>query len=260
VCFKRVEQPRAKRQRTKNTKYYSAPFCKENHEKHKSSQHPVEWEKYEKASKEEKMEFFETMKYVSIESFIDTSGDILKFIVDLRLWKTSLHNYFCQGAVALAMNPGAIISRIARKTYGIGSRGAFEEGDPAEYCTQVGNMKKCENRFSIYVQKGSQVTVDHCVTKTHVGLYPRQKVMRLVLYSSDDVSPRYTKGGSAEKEGELVIDISNVSGETDAKPEVSVSMYFGRSNIEMKAVALNFGDKSKVHEMPLPLTFGGVLE
>jgi len=166
----------------------------------------------------------------------------------------------CQGAVALAMNPGAIISRIARKTYGVETCRAFEEGDPAEYCTQVGNMKKCENRFSIYVQKGSQVTVDHCVTKTHVGLYPRQKVMRLVLYSSDDVSPRYTKGGSAEKEGELVIDISNVSGETDAKPEVSVSMYFGRSSIEMKAVALNFGDKSKVHEMQLPLTFGGVLE
>ncbi len=121
-------------------------------------------------------------------------------------------------------------------------------------------MKKCENRFSIYVQKGSQVVVDHCVTKTHVGLYPRQKVMRLVLYSSDDVSPRYTKGGSAEKEGELVIDISNVSGETNAKPEVNVSMYFGHNSIEMKAVALNFGDKSKVHEMQLPLTFGGVLE
>jgi hypothetical protein len=67
-------------------------------------------------------------------------------------------------------------------------------------------------------------------------------------------------GGSAEKEGELVIDISNVSGGTDAKAEVSVSMYFGRSSIEMTAVGLNCGDKSKVHEMRLPLTFGGVLE
>ncbi len=87
-----------------------------------------------------------------------------------------------------------------------------------------------------------------------------QKAISLPLYSSDDVSPRYTKGGSAEKEGELVIDISNVSGRRNAKAEVSVSMYFGRSSIEMKAVALNFGDKSKVHEMQLPLTFGGVLE
>jgi hypothetical protein len=165
----------------------------------------------------------------------------------------------CQGAVALAMNPGAIISRIARKTYGVEVAKDFEEGDPVEYCTQVGNTKNCKNRFCIYVQKGSQVAVDHCVTKTHVGLYPRQKVMHAVLYSSDDVSPRYTKGGSAEKEGELVIDISNVRGERDAIAEVRVSMYFGRSSIEMKAVGLNFGDKSKVHEMQLPVTFSGVL-
>jgi hypothetical protein len=39
----------------------------------------------QKASKEEKMEFFETMKYVSIERFICTNGDILKFIVDSKI-------------------------------------------------------------------------------------------------------------------------------------------------------------------------------
>jgi hypothetical protein len=58
ACFKREEQPGAKRQRTENTKYYSTPFRKENYEKHNSNQHLVEWEKYKKASKEEKMEFF----------------------------------------------------------------------------------------------------------------------------------------------------------------------------------------------------------
>jgi hypothetical protein len=158
------------------------------------------------------------------------------------------------------MNPGAIISRIARKTYGVQVSRDFEEGDPAEYCFEVGNRKKCRNRFSIYVQKGSQVAVDHCVTETYatVESYPELKVLPIVLYSSDDVSPRYTKGGSAEKEGELVIDISNFSGKRDAKPKVRVSMYFGRSSIAMKAVGLNFGDKSKVHELQLPLTFGGV--
>jgi hypothetical protein len=158
------------------------------------------------------------------------------------------------------MNPGAIISRIARKTYGVEVYRAFEEGDPAEYCTQVRGRKECFKGFYIYVQKGSQVAVDHCVTKTHRGVYPRQKSIPLVLYSSDDVSPRYTKGGSAEKEGELVIDVSKLIGGTDAIPEVSVSMYFGRSSIEIEGVGRNnFGDKSKVHKMQLPLTFGGVL-
>jgi hypothetical protein len=85
VCFKRVKQPGAKHQQTENTKYYSAPFYKENYEKHNSSQHPVEWEKYKKASKEEKMEFFETMKSISIECFIRTNGNILEFIMDLKI-------------------------------------------------------------------------------------------------------------------------------------------------------------------------------
>jgi hypothetical protein len=52
---------------------------------HNSSQHPIEWEKYKKASKEEKMEFFETMKSVSIERFIRMNGDILEFIVDSKI-------------------------------------------------------------------------------------------------------------------------------------------------------------------------------
>ncbi len=68
-----------------NTKYYSAPFRKENYEKHNSNQHLVEWEKYKKANKEQKMEFFETLKYVSIECFICTCGDILEFIVDSKI-------------------------------------------------------------------------------------------------------------------------------------------------------------------------------
>jgi hypothetical protein len=85
VCFKRAKQPGAKHERTKNTKYYLAPFRKENYEKHNKSQHPVEWEKYKKASKEEKMEFFETIKSVSIERFIRTSSDILEFIVDWKI-------------------------------------------------------------------------------------------------------------------------------------------------------------------------------
>jgi hypothetical protein len=69
----------------KNTEYYLAPSCKENYEKHNSSQHLVEWEKYKKATKEEKMEAFETMKFVLIERFIHTRGDILKFVMNSKI-------------------------------------------------------------------------------------------------------------------------------------------------------------------------------
>jgi hypothetical protein len=85
ACFKRAKQLGAKCQRTKNTKYYSAPFRKENYENQNSNQHLIEWEKYKKANKEEKQKFFKTMKFVSIKRFIRTSGDILEFIVDSKI-------------------------------------------------------------------------------------------------------------------------------------------------------------------------------
>jgi hypothetical protein len=94
ACFKLTKQPRAKRQQMENTKYYSALFHKENYEKHNSNQHPIEWEKYKKASKEEKMEFFETMKYVLIECFICTNGDILEFIVDSKIMEDIVAQLF----------------------------------------------------------------------------------------------------------------------------------------------------------------------
>jgi hypothetical protein len=57
ACFKHAKQPRAKRQRTENTKYYSAPFHKENYEKHNNNQHLVEWEKFKKLARKKKWSF-----------------------------------------------------------------------------------------------------------------------------------------------------------------------------------------------------------
>jgi hypothetical protein len=73
-----------------------APFRKENYEKHNSNQHPVEWEKYKKTSEEEKKwSFFETMKSISIERFIRTSGDI-EFIVDSKIVENIVAQlFFC---------------------------------------------------------------------------------------------------------------------------------------------------------------------
>ncbi len=40
------------------------------------------------------MDFFETMKYVSIKRFIDTSGHILEFIVDLKIVENIIAQLF----------------------------------------------------------------------------------------------------------------------------------------------------------------------
>jgi uncharacterized metal-binding protein len=134
ACFKCAEQPGAKCQQTENTKYYSAPFQKENYEKHNSSQHHVEWEKYKKASKEEKIEFFETMKYVSIDRFIHTSGDTLEFIVDSKIVEDIVAQlFFCpdDDLDALSLEKSmALFKKVPETT--------------TSYCITIKNMKQFE--------------------------------------------------------------------------------------------------------------------
>lgn len=165
----------------------------------------------------------------------------------------------CQGAVMLALNPAGITSRIARKTYGFEVSRAFKPGDPEapEYISWVGASKKSDVNFSAYVRKGDPLEVDHCVTKDFTPLYPGARTMKLVLYSSSETDPKYTRGPGVDskEEASFSIDIS-ASAHTDVKPTVNVSMYFGRSAIEVKAVGKNFGN-GEVQGFHLPVEFRG---
>ena len=55
TSFKKTEKEGAKCQRTDNTKYYSTPFHKENHDKNNCTQHSIEWEQFKKILREEKI-------------------------------------------------------------------------------------------------------------------------------------------------------------------------------------------------------------
>ncbi len=78
----------------------------------------------------------------------------------------NLRNAICCGAIALAINPNAIMTGIARKTYNIMSVERFEKGlNPHEYSFYPKNgflkdVKMCQNQFSIFVKKGSLVEID----------------------------------------------------------------------------------------------------
>jgi len=128
----------AKRQWTENTKYYSALPARKNYEKHNSNQHLVEWGKYKKASKEEKMEFFETMKSISIKRFIRTSGDIFKFIVDLQIMEDIVAQlFFClnNDLDTLSLKKSmALFKKVPDTT--------------TSYCTTVKNVKRFELAFN----------------------------------------------------------------------------------------------------------------
>jgi transcriptional regulatory protein LevR len=74
----------------------------------------------------------------------------------------------CQGAVALALHlpGGGIVTRIARKKYGIKIMLGFVEGvDPLEYEVCVNGVKKCRNRMQVFLQKDTVVDVVQYITK-----------------------------------------------------------------------------------------------
>ncbi|KAH9538504.1 hypothetical protein CY35_15G009300 [Sphagnum magellanicum] len=161
----------------------------------------------------------------------------------------------CQGAVALAMNPNGIVSRVARKTYGIEILPDFVEGvDPPEYHAYINGVKKCKNKFEIFIQKNTVVEIDHSITK-YFDMF--SKVLSIKLFSSDEVSPKYITGESCRLEGELMIDISQSHRSSKHDVGLCVSMYFGKSCIEVKAQIVDpkkvraFGSGERKMEVPI---------
>ena len=159
----------------------------------------------------------------------------------------------CQGAVMLALNPDAVLSRVCKKTYGVECWKFFDKSlDPPEYRYQENGTWLCSNRFRAFVRKGEKVDVNSCITHTFKLLRtPEQKVERVVVLSLDERDPRYTTGETTRKEGEVVIDMSKVM-TLDTKRQFRMSMQFGGSSIEVRTEAVNFS-MGGATELELPV-------
>ena len=140
-----------------------------------------------------------------------------------------------QGAVSLALLPDAIVSRISKKTYGTSVILPFDEAlDPKELMKLTNGVEYCRSRFDIFVKKGDRVEVNTCVTKNYVPHGHGQTHMVFDLYSSSEQEPRYTEGDTVTKEGDFAISLPE-NYNTGELPRFDLSMFFGRSNIELRA-------------------------
>ncbi|CAM6013589.1 unnamed protein product [Sphagnum balticum] len=157
----------------------------------------------------------------------------------------------CLGAVALGINRESIMSRIARKTYGIDFSPQFDaQLDPPEYMEWVDGIAWCFKRIDIFMHEGSEMEVDYCTKKIYNPLKARQTTMELSLYSSSQKNPRYTTDEGTVLEGTMVVDMSkNLELENDRK--VELSMFFGRTSIEVKAHGINFADRKEHCMLPV---------
>ena len=150
----------------------------------------------------------------------------------------------CQGAVSLARNPDAIVSRIAKKTYGTSVILRFEHGiDPPQFMkVDADGAQFCRNRFDPFVKKGSRVEVSKGVAKEYIPHSPGQQRIMFDLYSSTEQDPRYTQQdprsseSNVRKEGGFAVTLPQGYSK-DNMPVFKFTMYFGRSSIELRAEA-----------------------
>lgn len=162
----------------------------------------------------------------------------------------------CQGAVALALNPDTVDSRICKKTYGIHAMDSFQEGvDPPEYMEIYDGVPKCKNRFEVYVSKGDSVKENEPITRSFKPVRYGQKAITLELYSSDMTNPRYIVGDSACMEGSITIDISKDM-KLQTERLLNVSLFFGKSCLDFIAEPVNFS-AGKNHRLRLPIKESG---
>jgi molecular chaperone DnaK (HSP70) len=78
-----------------------------------------------------------------------------------------------QGAVSLALLPGAIVSRISKKTYGTSVILPFDHALDLKPLLKVTNgVEYCRNRFDVFVKKGEGVEVNDCLTKNNAPRGP----------------------------------------------------------------------------------------
>ncbi|KAG0558499.1 hypothetical protein KC19_10G033000 [Ceratodon purpureus] len=109
----------------------------------------------------------------------------------------------------------------------------------------------CDLNFEIYIQRGTPI--DSSVSRTYHPIYNKQQSLSFTLYSSEDVTPRYTTDKTAKEEGNFEIDIQKGL-YMDKDREISLRMSFTSTNIKMSAVALNFSGDDK--NLPIRLRFG----
>lgn len=165
----------------------------------------------------------------------------------------------CCGAVAYGVgNPDRIMSCVSKKTYGISVARLFRLGDPPHLIiAHRDGFLCCSKTFEIFTGKGQTVPVDSCVSRICCPIRDDQVCCEVSLFSSSDTDPGYVTDPGVKEEGSFMVHLPSRNA-FRGQFAIKVSMYFGRTTIEVKAEGENFGD-GELFTMP-PVTFERAFE
>ncbi|CAM6084107.1 unnamed protein product [Calypogeia fissa] len=148
----------------------------------------------------------------------------------------------CQGAVAFgALGADIMMSRKSRKTYGIHAYREFEKGDPLSFRFLSKNGEEwCENDFSVFVQIGDDIPVNHAVSQEFEAVEEDQVGLDFVIYSTSDPEPKFVTDVGVVEEGSFSYVFPLEAQKLRVKLELEVIMHFGRTLIEVVGKPINF--------------------
>jgi hypothetical protein len=161
-----------------------------------------------------------------------------------------------EGAVLLGIaHKDLITSRVSRKTYGQAISRRWKRSDPERLqIMDDDGILRCKSVFQTFVQNGEEVPSGDSVTKELTPFYHHVRTMRFSIYSAEGTArPKYVTDPGVVLESEFELDVASGL-HLDKERVVAVTMYFGRSSIEVTAKGVNF-EASGGAEDAIPVAF-----
>lgn len=153
------------------------------------------------------------------------------------------------GAVHFCYDPSVLWARRAGLTYGLAMAMPFEPGlDPLEKKIRDDDGRQlCANRFAVAVRAREQVEVDEPFLFSTLPVTRAQTAIVVQLFATRKLDPRYVDDPGSSQLASIEIDMSDLTGRSDADREVKVYLYFGRTVIQVEAVVVSTAQRLKTN-------------
>lgn len=147
-----------------------------------------------------------------------------------------------EGAASFGRNPSVIRSRRSRLTYGSSCSRPFEEGiDPESkkfWASDLGR-NQCNNRFTRFISAGDEIDIDKPEKRIYTALERNSTKAHFTFYSTPKQDARYTDESHLTEHKSIELPMPNTTGGIDR--QIEITMYFGRTEIEVVAKDLTSG-------------------
>ncbi|MGW4029342.1 hypothetical protein ACWEFL_08455 [Streptomyces sp. NPDC004838] len=147
------------------------------------------------------------------------------------------------GAVHIAYDPGMVVSRLARHTYGIELATPWEEEDGASRRTVVDGVAMCEERFKVLVNRGQAVQIDESAEMSVAPLTRRSKRMAIRFFRTMAARPRYVDDSGCEQIATILVPLRRHHRKSE--DGFTLKFYFGKSQIEVEAIDDKTGESTR---------------